>query len=84
MKDRIFSPVEAELMGRAFEVAWASLVEMNSTHAHQSRGVETRTLLAMKIIEVVREGVLDVEKLSSEALRRLGMLPRGRTCRPLS
>jgi hypothetical protein len=52
----------------AFDDAWASLQGLRSDLTEASKAVETRTVLAKRIIEMADQGLTDVPELRDDAL----------------
>ena len=67
----LYTDEEARLMGLAFTAAWDVLVATGSVHAQAPRAEHTRELLALKVIELLRSGAPDVQRLCDEALSEL-------------
>src|SRR5262245_20391574 len=67
----LYTDDEARLMGLAFNAAWDHLVAVGSVHAQASRAEHTRERLALKVIELLRRGAPDVQRLCDEALSEL-------------
>jgi hypothetical protein len=61
-------------MGLACNAAWDCLVAAGSAHAQPSRAEHTRELLALKMIELLRRGAPDVQRLCNEALNELQLV----------
>lgn len=76
-KFQLYTDDEAALMGRAFDAAWQRLTESTSDVLEPSRVNETRELLGLKIIELIRQVPPDVDHLRDEALRQLGFVHTG-------
>jgi hypothetical protein len=71
----LYTDEEARLMGLAFNAAWDQLVVSGSIHAQPYRAERTRELLALKIIELLRRGAPNLQRLRDEALRELQFSP---------
>ena len=56
------------ILASAFDAAWLSLQVSDSPLAADSRSIETRELLAQRIIEIARRGERDKRRLVAEAL----------------
>jgi hypothetical protein len=56
------------ILASAFDTAWLSLQVSDSPFAADSRSIETRDLLAQRIIETARCGERDKQRLVEEAL----------------
>jgi hypothetical protein len=70
----LYTDDEARLMGLAFNAAWDRLVAAGSLHAQPSRAEHTRELLALKVVELLRRGAPDVQRLCDEALSELKLV----------
>jgi hypothetical protein len=71
----LYTDEEARLMGLAFNAAWDQLVASGSIHAQPYCAERTRELLALKMIELLRRGAPDLQRLCDEALRELQLVP---------
>jgi hypothetical protein len=56
------------ILASAFDAAWLSLQISNNPVAADDRAVETRALLAQRLIEVAQRGERDKRRLVNEAL----------------
>jgi hypothetical protein len=56
------------ILASAFDAAWLSLQVSNNPLAADSRSIETRDLLAQRIIDAARRGERDKGRLVEEAL----------------
>ena len=70
-----YTDEEARIMDLAFKAAWERLLASDSVHAQPARAERTRELLALKVIELLRRGAPDVQRLCDETLRELRLLP---------
>jgi hypothetical protein len=52
----------------AFDDAWVTLQDLGSDLTQASKALETRTILAKRIIETADQGLTDVPKLRDDAL----------------
>jgi hypothetical protein len=66
----------------AFDDAWGFLQGLGSDLTEASKSLETRTILAKRIIEMADQGVIDVPELRDDALaflrRPASVIPRSR------
>ncbi|MGA8413416.1 MAG: hypothetical protein WB756_16785 [Xanthobacteraceae bacterium] len=56
------------ILASAFDAAWLSLQVSDSPLAADSRAIETRDLLAQRVIEAAQRGERDKRRLVAEAL----------------
>jgi hypothetical protein len=79
----LYTEDEARIMDLAFKAAWDRLLASDSVHAQPAHAERTRELLALKVIELLRRGAPDVQRLCDEALRELRLLaPCGQNSPP--
>jgi hypothetical protein len=69
--NKSFDPELAELMQKAFEAAWQSLLQSHDVNAQPSRAAWARETLALRIIDTAQEGERDPDILRDDALAHL-------------
>lgn len=63
-----FDPEETEILVAAFDSAWARLCASGSECARPAYSRAMREVLARRVVEVARHGVMDAGHIATEAL----------------
>jgi hypothetical protein len=66
-----FDPEETEILIAAFDNAWAQLCASGSECARPAYSRAMREVLARRVIDVARRGVMDAGHITTEVLRFL-------------
>jgi hypothetical protein len=67
-QQRIFDPDTAHAMGLAFDTAWLKLLGSRSELAFSADADRTREELAMRIIDLAKDGERDANRLRDDAV----------------
>jgi hypothetical protein len=71
LSNAAFDDETTQLLGLAFEAAWEKVKTSGSTLAEESEAASTRELLAKRIIEMVKRGERNPNRLVESALDHL-------------
>jgi hypothetical protein len=68
---KVFGPDTARLLGEALDEAWRSLQTNGVYFTSRGQAEATREKLALRIIEMAKQGERDPQRLRADALQRL-------------